>query len=228
MTEAKWFKPVLAFATLVHVGLFCIFLYKTIVRVPVLDQLDWVLAYGQTWQAGDWWSYLWQPHNEHRLLVTRLLLVGDIVWFGASNTVFVIFGVLALAAIVRVLLAEVWSSDLRGEPRALLLAAVVFILTASHLAVLVSVAVIGCQLHTVCFVVLALVLLDGTGERRHPAFRRALAVVFAVLAPFGVAAGLLVWPVMLWTAWRASLGWRWFATIAAIGGMAWMVYLSGI
>ena len=61
-------------------------------------------------------------------------------------------------------------------------------------------AAMGELLQTTLFVILAIVFMDGEYEGRHPALRRSLAIVCATLAPFGVSAGLLVWPVMHWAA----------------------------
>jgi hypothetical protein len=73
---------------------------------------------------------------------------------------------------------------------------------------------------------LALVLLDGRGEKRgHAGARRVAAIVAAVAASFGNAVGLLAWPILAWSAWRGRLGWRWRALVAAHGAGFTALYL---
>lgn len=92
MKKTQWFGIALGFLTTVYAILYCVFIYTTLVRVPVWDLLDWVVFYLETGRTGDWWSYLWQPHNEHRIPISRLLLATDIEIFRGSGIPFVIFG----------------------------------------------------------------------------------------------------------------------------------------
>jgi hypothetical protein len=226
--QTQWFSIALAVLTVVYAALYCVFVYTTLLRVPVWDLLDWVVFYLQSGRTGDWWSYLWQPHNEHRIPISRLLLAADIEIFWGSGIPFVIFGAVSQTAIVGVLIREIQLSSLTTELRLAAIAAVVFVFTASHLAILISMAVLGVFLQTTLFVILAITLLDGENESRHPTLRRSLAIVCAALAPFSVSAGLLVWPVMLWAAWRGNLGLKWFVLIALVGVAEWVVYLPGV
>lgn len=228
MKKTQWFGIALGFLTTVYAILYCVFIYTTLVRVPVWDLLDWVVFYLETGRTGDWWSYLWQPHNEHRIPISRLLLATDIEIFRGSGIPFVIFGALSELAIVGFLVREIRLTSLTIELRLVAIAMVIFAFAASHLAILVSMAVLGVFLQTTLFIILAIVFLDGENESRHPALRRSLAIVCAALAPFGVSAGLLVWPVMLWAAWRGNLGLKWIILIALVGIAEWVVYLPGV
>jgi len=224
----QWFGIALGLLTLVYAALYCVFIYTTLVRVPVWDLLDWVVFYLQSGRTGDWWSYLWQPHNEHRIPLSRLLLAVDIEFFRGSGIPFLIFGMLSQLAIVGLLVREIQLSGLSTELRLAAIATVIFAFAASHLAVLVSMTVLGAFLQTTLFVVLAVALLDGENESRCPTLRRSLAIACAILAPFSVSGGLLVWPVMLWIAWRGHLGLKWFVLIAIVGVAEWIFYLAGI
>ena len=226
--QMQWFGIALGLLTIVYAALYCAFIYTTLVRVPVWDLLDWVVFYLQTGRTGDWWSYLWQPHNEHRIPISRLLLAADIEVFRGSGIPFLIFGALSQLAIIGFLVREIRLSSLPTELCLAASAAVIFAFAASHLAVLVSMAVLGVFLQTTLFVILAISFLDGENESRHPTLRRSLAIVFAALAPFGVSGGLLVWPVMLWAAWRGNLGLKWFVLIALVGVAEGIVYLPGV
>jgi hypothetical protein len=50
----------------------------------------------------------------------------------------------------------------------------------------------------------------------------------ATLAAFGVAGGLLVWPVMIWSAWRGGFGKTWTLAIFCVAATLWVVYLCGL
>jgi hypothetical protein len=228
LKQTQWFGIALGLLTIFYAALYCVFLYTTLVRVPVWDLLDWVVFYLQTGRTGDWWSYLWQPHNEHRIPISRLLLAVDIEIFRGSGIPFLIFGALSQLAIVGILIREIRLSSQPTELRLVAIAAVIFAFAASHLAILVSMAVLGVFLQTTLFVILAITFLDGENENRHSVLRRSLAIVCAALAPFSVSAGLLVWPVMLWAAWRGNLGPKWFVLIAIVGIAEWIIYLPGI
>ena len=228
LKHTQWFCIALVLLTIFYAVLYCVFIYTTLVRVPVWDLLDWVVFYLQTGRTGDWWSYLWQPHNEHRILVTRLLLAVDIDIFRGSGIPFLIFGALSQLAIIGILIREIRLSSQPTELRLVAIAAVIFAFAASHLAILVSMAAFSGLLQTTLFVILAVTFLDGENENSHSILRRSLAIVCAVLAPFGLSAGLLVWPVMFWAAWRGNLGPKWIALIALVGIAEWIIYLTGI
>lgn len=224
----RWFGIALGLLTIVYAALYCVFVYTALVRVPVWDLLDWVVFYLQSGRSGDWWHYLWQPHNEHRIPLSRLLLAVDIEFFRGSGIPFLLFAAFSQLAIVGLLVREIRRGGLSAELRLIAIAAVIFAFAASHLAVLVGMTVLGVFLQTTLFVVLAVALLDGENESRRPTLRRSLAIACAALAPFGVAGGLLVWPVLLWSAWRGNLGLKWFVPIALVGLAEWIVYLPGV
>ncbi len=187
--QTEWFRISLALATIVYAALYCVFVYTTLVRVPVWDLLDWVLFYLQTGRTGDWWSYLWLPIGEHRIPISRLLLAADIEIFRGSGVPFFIFGALSQLAIVGVLFREIRLSSLPTELRLMATAAVVFAFAASHLAILVSMAAMGLFLYTSLFVILAITFLDGENEGCRPTLRRSLAILCATLRRSACRAG---------------------------------------
>ena len=151
LKQTQWFGIALGLLTIFYTALYCVFLYTTLVRVPVWDLLDWVVFYLQTGRTGDWWNYLWQPHNEHRIPISRLLLAVDIEIFRGSGIPFLIFGALSQLAIVGILIREIRLSSQPTELRLVAIAAVIFAFAASHLAILVSMAVLGVFLQTTLY-----------------------------------------------------------------------------
>ena len=96
----RFFLAVLGVIAVGYLVLFGYYLGATIIRVPVYDLIGFIMHYADFWLRGDWWGYLWIPHNEHRLVFTRLLLLADIDWFRGNTVPFIIFGLLCLAVMV--------------------------------------------------------------------------------------------------------------------------------
>ena len=79
------------------------------------------------------------------------------------------------------------------------------------------------------FVVLALVLFAGAANHgRYVQHRRAAALLAAIGAGLATAAGLLVWPILLWTAWRGRAGAHWLAVITLTGAVYGLFYLRNL
>ena len=92
-----------------------------------------------------------------------------------------------------------------------------------------SIPIEGIYPQTVPFVVLSLILLEGAGEGdRFATWRRLGAMAAAIGAGFACALGLLVWPILVWAAWRGGLGWRWMAAIAIAGSIFIGLYVHGL
>jgi hypothetical protein len=106
--------------------------------------------------------------------------------------------------------------------------AVVLLFGGAHLAILIAVPTLSVFLHTVLFVVLAVTCLNGAQESRHPRLVFALALLCAALAPLGLSGGLLVWPVLVWLAWRTRYALRLILLVAVLGAAEWVVYFDGI
>jgi hypothetical protein len=205
--------------------MFAYYVGATILRVPVYDLLAWILHYAQYWRTGEWWHYLWLPHNEHRLIWSRLLLVADIEWFRGSTLPFLLFNSASFLLTVGCPLWVVSRASLPTELRAAISAVVILLVAASYAAIYCSVPVMGEYVHTTGLLVLSLALL-GKGNRRWG--RPAAAIACAVLAAFGFAGGLLAPPTLFLAAWRARLGRGWLIALGLIGLVLMAVYLPGL
>jgi hypothetical protein len=222
---------VIALATIaaVYCALFLYFVERASIRVPVYDLLDWLQFYGDRLQANDWFGYLWTPHNEHRIAWSRILLAIDVRWFGGGGTAFVLFGLLLLLAMAAAVSREILRSDISMPWKAAAIPLALLLLTPADTVVMIGMPAMSVFLHTSAFALFSLVLLDGADEQGpHSNHRRAAAIVAACLAAFGVSGGLLIWPVLMWSAWRGGLGGIWIACIACFGGLFIALYLSGL
>jgi hypothetical protein len=207
----------LGLAAILQVALFFWFLPRTMILRPFADMFAWIGFYLAFLRSGALWTYLWAPHNEHHLVLIRLLTAVDVAWFHAGGLPFVVAATAAQLACALLVLGELRREPaLRGPLRPLSWLGPMLLLTTA--------AVVDCSIPinavyplALVFVILSLVLFDGEAERSPatPA-RRCGAVAAAAAAALGNAIGLVAWPVLLWSAWRGRAGWRWLAAIAAI------------
>jgi hypothetical protein len=220
------FAVLLAVAAAANIVVFFYFAERTSVRVPVYDLLDWLQFYGERSQAKDWLGYLWTPHNEHRIVLSRLLLGADVVWFGGIGAAFALSGFLLLAAMAASVSWVIYRSDLPISWKAAAIPIAMLLLMPAHTVVMISMPAMGVFLHTSAFTVFSFVLLDGSPEQDAASdYRRAAAIIAAFLAAFGTSGGLLIWPVLVFLAWRGGLGWGWIACIACTGAVFIALYL---
>jgi hypothetical protein len=225
----RLFVVALAIMTIVYVAVFGYYLQATAIRVPVYDLLGWILHYADAWQRGDWWGYLWQAHNEHRVVFSRLLLLADIAWLRGTTLPFMVFSLLCLVGMIALIVREVAASNLPAGLKLTLALCVPLLLATTYIVVDCSMPALGVYVHTAAFFVLALVLLDGADEEgQYARLRRILALLAAVGAAFGIAGGLIAWPVLLWAGWRGGLKQAWLLSIAALGLVFVALYAMGI
>lgn len=205
-------------AAIAQFVLFAVFLDRTMILRPFTDMIDWIDTYFQARQHGDVLGYLWVPHNEHHLVFIRALTALDVAAFKASGIPFVVIA--TIAAIVTSFMIYVEfrrDKQLRGS-----LAALAWL---SPMLLLNTAVAVDCSAPTnsvypisVVFLVGTLVLFGGGAEvAPHAGVKQALALVTGILASFGNALGLLIWPAMLWLAWRSGTSKRWLMGIGAIG-----------
>jgi hypothetical protein len=197
------------------------------IRVPVYDLLDWLQFYGVHAQAGNWLAYLWTPHNEHRIVLSRALLALDVRWLGGHGTAFVLSGLLLLVAMAVAVSREILKSSLSIAWKLSAIALSILLLTPAHAVVTLGMPAASVYMQTSAFSLLALALLEepAADKSRFSWLRRIAAITAACLSAFGVSPGLLIWPVMLWSAWRGKARGPWIATLGCIGGLFIALYL---
>lgn len=223
------FIPTLGGLIAIYLAIFVYYVGATIVTVPYLDLLEWILRYDQYWRAGDWWHYLWLPHNEHRPIWSLLLVLADIEWFRGTTLPFILFDSFCFVLTIGGLVWVIWRADLAVEVRAILAAAVILLIAGSQAVIYCGLPILSNNIHTVALLILALVLLDSDSEEgSHPTLRRTAAIAAAVGAAFGIIGGLFAPLVLMWVAWAGGLGRAWLIAIGLIAAILFACFLPGI
>jgi hypothetical protein len=206
--------------------LFVYLVEKASIRVPVYDLLDWLQFYGERSKDGDWVGYLWTPHNEHRMVFSRILLALDVKWFGDQGETFAASGFVLLLGMAASICWKILKSDLSISPKLTAIPIAVLLLTPANTVITVGMQTMGGFLQTSSFGLFSLVLLDGAADQDpYSRYRRPAAIACACLAGFGDSGGLLIWPALMWSAWKGGLRWCWIVGIACVGTLFIAVYL---
>jgi hypothetical protein len=212
------FARFIGFAAALQALFFGLFWLQTRIRLPFSDMLRWIADYMRWREQGGIVNYLWAFHWDEHLVWIRILTAADVSAFGASGLPFVAVATSALLAATAMMLYEIRRSSVVAEPLAPLVWFVPMLMLTTANVVDCSVT-INCEYPlALAFMVAALALLDGKPDRRRTTtFRRLAAHLAAIAAGFASAGGLLVWPALLWSAWRGAVGWRWLLAVALVG-----------
>jgi hypothetical protein len=213
-----------------HFAAFGFFLFKTAITAPISDMFGYLADYlrfrgGQVALL----EYLWQPHGEHRLLWTRLLTWLDVEIFHTRAIPFITAATGAILLTAGLVWYQLWRAQPRlgGSTPLGLLAPMVILSTAN--VVDCSVPINTTYPITVFFIVLALVLFAGAEKSDgHGNYRRTAAILAAFGAGLTTAAGMLVWPILLWTGWLGRAAGAWMAILAALGAGYTALYLTNL
>ncbi len=168
-------------------------------RYPSLywDQWDIFRSYIDYCNADQFRQWLFLPHNGHRIAFGKLLFLADLKWFGASNFMPMVLMLLGQAGLVTLLLASAWR-HLQGWPARISLCSVVS-------ALLFSATQLENFTWSLQVTFTSVFVLAGFSFAcAHQSFQSPrwgslwflLSSIFAVLASFSVANGVLVWPLL--------------------------------
>lgn len=107
--------PFVVFAV-IFVGLAIVGAVRTYTPIPVADMWDGSVDFFRKVSDGDW-SAWWAPHNEHRIILARVLFWIDMAFF-SGNAIFLILANYILAACSLWILWRFLSEALPGEAQA--------------------------------------------------------------------------------------------------------------
>jgi hypothetical protein len=213
----------LSTGAVLYAAVFLYFVSASVVWAPVYDYLDWIAAYLDALQTGQWRQYFWLPHNEHRILLSRILVALDVRLFGASHVGFIASGITLLFCLLASLFRVIAISGLNARTAIAGSCAVIFLILPSTIATLCSMPANQVFLHQTAFAVFAFILANRPGMKAC-----VLAMGSAVVAAMGGAGGILVWPVLALTAFLTHKSGRLLAVYSICGTAFVTVYLAGI
>jgi hypothetical protein len=169
------------------------FIHAYAVKTVFWDEWELVPLFGDLYSGHLTFAQLFAQHNEHRILLPRIVMLGSGVLTKDDNVALMYLTGLLLTGLA-LLLTWQCARTFGGTARSWVLAVPIFWIVlsprqAENLLWGWQVQVVMC----VVFFVLAAVLLTEPGRRRR---RFALAACFAAASTFSFAAGLAVWPVL--------------------------------
>ncbi len=219
---------VLRALVVIHLVLFLFYLQANVIVQPYWDMLSIVSRYLQFQRDGNLWSYLWEPHVQHRQIWMRVLTLTDARVFQGVAYPFVVTAAVCQAT-TGWLLWRLVRRSLPGADATWPASLVLMLIMTSVAAVDCAIPMNGIYPQALMFSVLAIVLVsstgtDGTSANAWPLVLGALA---GMAAAFGNAAALCLWPILAWLAWQGGRP-SWASVLAAWGVVFGGIYLSGI
>ncbi len=185
--------------------------------VPFWDQWR---GYIDFYMHADGWSAYWAPHNEHRIIVSKLIFWADNRWFGGRN----VLSLVANYALLMVLCAAFcWRGAryLREPAARLALVGVVGVLMFSWVQWENLIWAFQSQWYAVSlFALLAFMCIERGEEWRWIAG----AVAFAALSMGSMANGLIAFPMLVVLALYMRMEWKRVAVLALVCAFAVAAY----
>lgn len=186
--------------------------------IPLQDQWDGFIGFVEQLSQGDLQSF-WSVHVNHRLVIPRLIFLGDVEWFGGWAIFTTVIGILFGALTATVIAARIELSSAQ------------WIIAASATAGLVFSWCHGDNYYypfniqntsVTLFSIWAICEFSRTGNRLA---RVGTALVLAVLAELCAANGIFVFPVLALLALVMRRPIRELITVVLVGGIAIAAYM---
>jgi hypothetical protein len=227
----RWFLLAIAAVTAAQAALFAYYLQATLVVRPYSDMFVHVSQYLRYQQDGELWASWWARHGQHHQVWMRALTWFDAKAFSGIGYPFVVAATACQVLTALLLVREVRVAHLPDLQRIGRCVVIVLLFT-SVSAVVCATLTNGVYPQTVVFVVLALVLFEGTADHevsgRAVHWKRAAALGSAMAAAMANAVALVLWPILLWASWRTRAGRGWTIAVFVIGAAFTAFYLSDL
>jgi hypothetical protein len=188
--------------------------------VPLYD-----LAKGYQWHSLSW---LWHPHNEHRIPLLRLAIVSDVYWFGGRSVL-----LFALTFVTLLLHASAWA---------------VFLKRAANLPLFIWMSAVGVFVYSICapyqfenfiwafewtfvvcffFATIAFLAFASFSFENRPWAAVVSASIMAFLSEASLASGLIVWPILWLASFAVPIRRKHRIVLSGLGVIAIAAFLFG-
>lgn len=193
--------------------------------IPYMDQWDGVIGFWRMIQSGNYAAW-WVQHNEHRIVMSRVLFWIDMKWFGGVN-VFTI----AMNVVLHLAIAGVF-----------VLAYVRYAARRVSVSAIVGIALLACmawmqddnlnwgfqsQFTLVYLFAMLSFLCYALSGARHGILRQTLAFILATASMLSMANGLLSLPLLVVIGLVLAFSWWRLLLATMVTCIAWGVYFAG-
>jgi hypothetical protein len=212
-------------AAVLQAGVFLALVARTAIPRPCRDMFSWIGAYLERGLHAGWIAYLWQPHNEHHLVLIRLLTAAAVTWCHGDGAPFIIAATAALLGAAGMLYCA-WRAG--PEPFRMLAPLPPMLLLTTPAAADCAIPINTVYPLALFFIVASVTLFDAESERTpRTRWCRAAACAATLIASLSSGVGLVAMPALFWTAWRGGAR-RWLVPLAVAATAYGTLYVHGL
>ncbi|WP_321878499.1 hypothetical protein [Paraburkholderia bannensis] len=193
--------------------------YKFFSPVPFWDQWDGNIGFYQQIREGMGWHAFWAQHMEHRIVMSRLLFLADIAWFGGLNAFLVICNLLLCLGVATVLVWEARRS--RGTP---VILASAFAITLMFCWSQKENLTWGFQSQCILVYLFALLAFARLSREDHRGMNLGLAVLLSVLATISMGNGVAAFVVGAVQCFLMRQSWKRIVVLLVAGAVSAAIY----
>jgi hypothetical protein len=193
--------------------------------VPFWDQWDGYLDFYM--RSGDGWREFWRPHNEHRIVLSKLIFWADIKWFGGRNVLSLVSSYAALCALAGTFYG-ICAHYVKNWQARVALAGGIAVLMFSWVQWENLIWAFQNQWHAVfLFALLAFFCVERSANDRRARWI-ILALLCATVSMGSLANGLLSFPMLVVLGLFFRIGWPRVLLFIAVTALAGWAYLHGL
>jgi hypothetical protein len=229
--KGRAFTAAMTAIVILYLILFAWYFAATMIRRPYWDMFHYVLDYLGYPQQGGFLDYLWSQYtnSEHRQIWMRLMTAIDVGALRGTAYPFLVFASACVVGLALITAREIARAGLAAPLRQIGIFFVILLAFSTATVVDCSVAIEGIYPQTAAFATLTLTFAAAAGEGGPRAWQCWTgAIAAAIGAGLACTLGLLVWPILLWAAWRSMADWRWIAALALAASAFIALYLHGL
>lgn len=221
LTTTSRFSVTLTALASLQFFLFIVYFPFSIIVTPYGDSLDW-LAQFYAFPEQSLWQYLWTLHNGHRIIFTKLLIIGDAEFLGGLSYPVALICMFLWTSAIAIAIRGIRGSAANPDSRTWITALMVIMLFPTYSFPNLAYPVNSAFVIASFFVFLACALLACAASNKTEQtwgyniyfLGSLMAATFASTSAMN---GLIIWPILLWAAWALNFRRIYIVTLFAIG-----------